>query len=181
MSGKVTGTFKVLRVEERPSPEAPPSMTLTVATEAIRATASPKMVASDDVEYWRKLAIQTGERLAIAEEQAKALRDAADEARSRFSKYKGRLDSAQARNNELQVQVVMLSADNEKLQAELAAVREEMRSKLVDQATFQRKVYEVRQQQTARARANAEQVEKEWWDLFVELSVSPPTAGEEQR
>lgn len=101
---------------------------------------------------WRKMAIEAGIRLDIAETQAKDLRIAADEARARFTKYKGRLDASQARVNELEVERIKLATENDELRAQLAR-----------QAEISRKVYEFRKSI----------LEGPLWDLFVETSVSP--------
>lgn len=105
-----------------------------------------------DLAYWRKLAIESGKRIEIMETQAKALREAADEARARFSKYKGRLDNAQARTNELEAERIALALRVEELQTLLAR-----------QAEVARKVYEFRQSI----------LDGPLWALFAELSVSP--------
>ena len=115
-----------LRVEE---PAAP-------ATESVAGPSTSVAVGSvvQDLDYWRKLAIQAGQRLQHVEDQAKALRREADEARSRFGKYKDRLDSANARNNDLQAQVVLLSAEVEA-----------MKGRLAQQDVVKQKVWEIRQ------------------------------------
>jgi septal ring factor EnvC (AmiA/AmiB activator) len=150
-----THQFKVLRVEE--TPVAGPAG--NVVTEAIPATPAGRP-ATDTVDYWRKMAINASDRLKIAEEQAKALREAADDARARFGKYKDRLDKAQERVNHLTVDVVRLSADNE-----------ELRAKLARQETLAREIHQYRQSL----------LEGPIWNLFTELAVSPHGAGEEKR
>jgi DNA-binding XRE family transcriptional regulator len=161
--------FKVLRVEETPADSGADK---PMATESIPATPAPRRPAiSDDVEHWKRLAIATGERLAIAEEQAKALREAADDARARFGKYKDRLDKAQARVNEQQVDIVRLSARVETLQAQVA----ERDAQLVTQDALARKVHACRQALIEWSQGGP------LWDLFTDLAVCPPTAGEEKR
>lgn len=160
--------FKVLRVEEPPA--AASAATGTVVTEAVQAAPAPKAAATGDVDHWRRLAIQTGERLAIAEEQARALREAADDARARFGKYKDRLDKASGRVNELTIEVVRLNAERETWKARIA----ERDAQLLAQAEIAREIYACRE-------AAREWFEKgPLWDLFVKFAVSPPTAGEEQ-
>jgi chromosome segregation ATPase len=68
---------------------------------------------------WRKVAIQTGERLQMAEASLKDVRKAADENRARLTKAKERLDSAQARVNELQAELVQVKAANEDYQTRM--------------------------------------------------------------
>jgi hypothetical protein len=167
---RASGKFKVLRVEE--SPAATVSVpSPVVVSEATRASAEPKAVAADDTDHWRKLAVQTSERLSIAETQAKALREAADDARARFGKYKDRLDKAQTRVNELQIQVVRLSTQLETQRAVVA----ERDAQLVKQADVARKFHACRQQMIDYVSNGP------LWDLFTELAVCPPTAGEENR
>jgi hypothetical protein len=165
-----SGQFKVLRVEE--SPVATVSVpSPVVVSEATRASVEPKTVAADDADHWRRLAVQTSERLSIAETQAKALREAADDARARFGKYKDRLDKAQTRVNELQIQVVRLSTQ---LEAQRAAVAERD-AMLLSQADISRELHAVRE-------AAREWVDKgPLWDVFVKFAVCPPSAGEEKR
>ncbi len=144
--------FKHLRVEETP--------TQTVITGRIETTVAAAVVPPAQPTQpidWRKLAVQNGERIAMLENQAKDLRAAADDARARFGKYKGRLDSSSARVNELQVLVTQLSAENA-----------DLRSQLADQVVLARKVHEFRQSI----------LEGPLWDLFVEVAVvSPQDAG----
>lgn len=73
------------------------------------------------LEQWRTLAISTGERLQHAEQQLKDLRKQADELRARMTKANERRDNAQARVNDLQSRVVLLTAANERLTAQVAA------------------------------------------------------------
>lgn len=98
-----------LRVEE-----SPPAV--------IAAPLSPPMV--QDVDHWRRLAIQTGERLQYAETQLVDLRKTADELRARMTKANERRENAQAKANELQVQVVNLTAERDRLQAELDPLKD---------------------------------------------------------
>lgn len=133
--------------------QAPATRRLRVeepAAEPVAERAAEAPLSGED--HWRKIAVQTGERLKYAEAQAADLRKAADEARARFSKYKDRLDKANAQVNELQVQLVTTSAERDELRAQLAA-----------QATVARKVHEFRQSI----------LDGPLWDLFVELAVSP--------
>jgi chromosome segregation ATPase len=51
----------------------------------------------------------------------KDLREAANEARARLTKAKERQESAQARGNELQAQLVLVTAEKEALAARVAA------------------------------------------------------------
>ncbi len=97
-------------------------------------TAEPKQDLSAEVERWRKMAIQAGERLAYAENQLKDLRQAADEARARFTKYKGRLDSANERVNDLQSQIIAVSAERDVLKAQV-----------VDQEVVKERIWAYRQ------------------------------------
>lgn len=101
-----------------------------------------------DLAYWRALAVQAGERLQIAETQLKDLRMAADDARARMTKYKGRLDSAQQRVNELQAQIIAVSAERDALQERVAR-----------QDVIKRKVHEYRQSL----------LDGPLWELFAEL------------
>lgn len=112
-----------------------------------------------DLDYWKNLAVATGDRLAHAEMQARDLRQAADDAKARFGKYKERLDRANERVNELQVQVVKLSAQRDELMAQLAK-----------QEVLARRVYDFRQSI----------LNGPIWELFSELVVSPPSAGVEK-
>lgn len=142
--------YSRLRVEDTPPSPAPqPKKVPDVVV--VNDPPSPKQA---DPDHWRKLAMQATNRLEIAEAQARDLRAAADEARARFSKYKGRLESAQARVNELQVQVVRVTAE-----------RDDARSQLARQEAIARKVHEYRQSL----------LDGPIWDLFTELAVvSPP-------
>lgn len=87
-----------------------------------------------DVAYWRQLATDTKDRLKIAESQAKDLREAADESRARMTKYKQRLESAQEQVTALQVKLVEVSAE-----------RDRLRETVPDVARIQRKLFEYRQ------------------------------------
>lgn len=116
---------------------------------------------SRDLAYWRKLAVEARHRIEILETSAKDLRTAADDARARFSKYKGRLDNAQARINVLEAERIKLAEE-----------RDELRAQLAKQADIARKIYEFRQSI----------LEGPIWDLFVEFSVSPAVlSGGEQK
>jgi hypothetical protein len=156
--------FKVLRVEDASVTAAGTGPVVTEATPPTPA----KPVVTDDVDHWRRMAVHSAERLAIAENQAKDLRQAADDARARFGKYKDRLDKAQARVNEQQVEIVRLSLKAETLQAQIA----ERDAMLVKQDQLARKVHGYRQQLL-------DYVENgPIWELFMELAVCPPSAGE---
>jgi septal ring factor EnvC (AmiA/AmiB activator) len=113
-----------------------------------------------DLDHWRKLALQSTERLNYAETQLKDLRVAADDARARFSKYKDRLDKANERTNDLQIELVRMTAE-----------RDDLRRQIASQEAVARKVHEFRQSI----------LNGPLWELFVELAVvSPPaTAGGE--
>lgn len=108
----------------------------------------------NDVAHWRTLAVQAGERLAFAERQAADLRKAADDARARFSKYKGRLDSANQRVNELQAQIITKSVECDTLRAQLAK-----------QDVLAQKVHKFRQSI----------LDGPLWELFAELAVCLPS------
>lgn len=112
---------------------------------------------NDDITHWRRMAVQAGERLSYAENQCKDLRVAADDARARFSKYKSRLDAANARVNELQSQLITVGAE-----------RDALREQVAQQDVLARKVHEFRESL----------LHGPLWELFVELAVSPPSAGE---
>lgn len=140
-----------------PLPKLRVEATPDVAPAAVKPAAAPH--ATETVAHWRKLARDTGERLSYAESQLKDLRTAADDGRARFSKYKDRLDKANEHVNDLQVQVVRLSTENESLRHQLA-----------------------RQEQVARhVHAFRESVlHGPLWELFTELAVvesSPQAAG----
>lgn len=95
---------------------------------------APAQQQDQDAAYWRQLATDTAERLKIAEMQAKDLREAADESRSRMTKYKQRLESAQEQVTALQVRLVEVSAD-----------RDRIREAVPDVERIRRKVFEYRQ------------------------------------
>jgi chromosome segregation ATPase len=124
-------TYSRIRVEETPPPVA----------EIVQAPPAQDLQA--EVERWRKMAIQAGERLAYAENQLKDLRQAADDARARFTKYKNRLDSANERVNDLQSQIIAVSAERDTLkarQAEQDVVKQklwEYRQSLLDGPLFE--------------------------------------------
>lgn len=121
-----------LRVEE-----TPPAAEIVTAPHVVEAP--------NDVERWRKMAVSAGERLAYAENQLKDLRQAADDARARFTKYKSRLDSANERVNDLQAQLIAVSNDRDTLKSQLATQEEAFHQKLADQAVVKQKVWEFRQ------------------------------------
>lgn len=144
-----TVQFKRIRVEETPPAAPTPAVTVTAG--------------SKDLEYWRTLAITTGERLSqsegtrVAQAAQLAQRDKTlDELRARLEKSQGRKDTAQTRINELQVQLVNVSAE-----------RDELRAALASQEALRRKVYEYRQSL----------LEGPLWELFVELSGTQVTGG----
>lgn len=118
-----------------------------VETKAAAASPAP------DLDHWKKLAITTGERLQYAENQLNDLRQAADEARARFSKYKERLDRANQRVNELQIDLVKITAE-----------RDDLRSQVAKQEKVSQLVHQYRQSL----------LEGPLWDLFTELAVCPP-------
>lgn len=129
-----------LRVEER------------AAAPADAAKAEPEQL---DLEHWRRLAVQSAERLSYAERQLKDLRAAADDARARMAKYKDRLDKANERVNDLNVALVTATADRDRLRGQLAT-----------QEAVARRVHEYRQSL----------LNGPLWDLFVELAVASPAA-----
>jgi chromosome segregation ATPase len=96
--------------------------------------APPVVDVEAEVHRWRKMAVDAGERLAYAENQLKDLRQAADDARARFSKYKSRLDGANERVNDLQAQLIAACAE-----------RDTLRARLVQQDVVKQKVWEYRQ------------------------------------
>lgn len=87
-----------------------------------------------ELQRWRKMAVDAGERLAYAENQLKDLRQAADDARARFSKYKSRLDGANERVNDLQAQLIAACHE-----------RDTLKARLVQQDIVKQKVWEYRQ------------------------------------
>lgn len=131
-------SYTKLRVEETPQ-----------STPAAEMVQPPVEVPAFDMEAdrnrWRTVAVQTGERLAYAENQLKDLRQAADDARARFTKYKGRLDSANERVNDLQSQLVARMAEVDTLRAQLAAEQDALKTRIADQDVVKRKVWEYRQ------------------------------------
>jgi chromosome segregation ATPase len=98
-----------------------------------------------DLAHWRALAIQAGERLQIAETQLKDLRVAADEARARMTKYKGRLDSASERINELQSKLITVSAERDAANDRLADVDNTIAQRVARQEVVKKLVHEYRQ------------------------------------
>jgi len=106
------------------------------------------VVDDKDVVYWRKLAQDTAERLKISDTQNRDLREAADEARARVTKYKQRLENAQERVNDLQLRLIAVSAE-----------RDALRESIPDVERIRRKVYEYRQSL----------LEGPIWELFSEL------------
>lgn len=135
-------------------------MKVETAAAASTATATAPAVAvaraDKDLAHWRKMAVEAGQRIEILETQAKDLRAAADDARARFSKYKTRLDNAQARINELEVERIKLSTSIDEYRVQVAR-----------QAELAKQVHEFRQSI----------IDGPLWKLFVELSVSPADAG----
>ncbi len=127
--------YRRLRVEETPPP----------IVEIVPTVAETSVDLQAELERWRKMAIQAGERLTYAENQLKDLRQAADDARARFSKYKGRLDSANERVNDLQAQLIAVHAERDELKAQLASEQEAWKARLADQDVVKRKVWEIRQ------------------------------------
>lgn len=114
-----------LRVEE---PTTPAVQIIEVAPE----TDTERLQA--EVTRWRGMAVNAGERLAYAENQLRDLRAAADDARARFTKYKGRLDGANERVNVLQSQLIAVSAE-----------RDAIKDRLASQDVVKQKVWEFRQ------------------------------------
>lgn len=171
--------FKILRVEETPGIDTQTAgkhsdcveQTLTAPVVAMPPS---KVAAPNDVEHWRLMAIQTADRLSIAEAQADALRTAADEARARFGKYKDRLDKAQATVNRQQVQLVRLTTEAEGLRRQLA-----------EKDAFVAALQRSRSETAKKIHAFKEVFEKSWWDAFAESAtdpiVSPLSAGEEKQ
>jgi chromosome segregation ATPase len=102
-------------------------------------------VVDKDLAYWRTLAVQTGERLQIAETQLKDLRMAADEARARVTKYKGRLDNANERVNDLQIKLIAISAERDAANERIQMLDAEFSSRLANHETVKRKIHEYRQ------------------------------------
>lgn len=123
-----------LRVEEaRP---APPVVTPPKAPVL-------RVVPVDQATDWRKLAIATGERLSYAETQLKDLRQAADDARARFTKYKTRLDHAQERINLLQADLVRVTAELEETKAATAKAVDDAQARLVPQDVLKQRLWEL--------------------------------------
>ena len=112
-----------------------------------------------DLAHWRAMAIGAGERLQIAEVQLKDLRVAADEARARMTKYKGRLDSANERINELQSKLIAVSAERDAVTERLAGTGAEFAQRLARQEIVKRKVHEFRQSI----------LDGPLWELFAEF------------
>jgi DNA repair exonuclease SbcCD ATPase subunit len=139
--------LKKLRLEET----APVAVVDTPSK--LQPTPEPTPKPISDLDHWKKLAIQTGERLQYAENQLKDLRQAADDARARFGKYKDRLDKANERVNDLQIQLVRLTAE-----------RDDLRASVANQEVIARRVHEYRQSL----------LNGPLWDLFAELAVCPP-------
>ena len=127
---------------------------MSEATTTPKAPERKQRTESEELIHWRKMAIQSGERLQIAETQLKDLKQAADEARARFSKYKTRLDTAQSRINELQAEVIKVSEE-----------RDALRDQVANQAIVARKVHEYRETL----------LNGPLWELFAELAVSSPS------
>jgi chromosome segregation ATPase len=121
----------------------------------------PKVVEKlNDLDHWRKMAVESSERLSYAETQAKDLRRAADEVRARLTKAKTRLDTANEKVNELNIELVRVSAECDRLRGQVA-----------NQERLARKIWECRQAI----------IEGPLFEVFAELAVSPPEeAGGEQ-
>lgn len=117
-------------------------------TESVQATVVPLVPVQRGLEEWRKLAVQSGERLQYAENQLKDLRAQADDLRARLTKSKTRLDSANERTNELQSQLIAVTAE-----------RDELRDRVARQDIVKRKVHEYRQSI----------LDGPLWELFAEL------------
>jgi hypothetical protein len=150
--------YKHLRVEEETEPKP-------VAQPRVVPIAQPRVEQPDaqakDVDYWRAIAQKNAERLALAEAQAKDLREAADEGRGRFTKVKSRLDSANARINELQIALTRVSAE-----------RDAMKVKIGRQEFLRREVHAFRQSI----------LDGHIWNIFSELcSDVSANAGEETK
>ncbi len=94
----------------------------------------PEVDKNTDVHHWRQMAVAAGERLAYAENQLKDLRQAADDLRARLTKQKTRLDNANERVNDLQSQIITVSAE-----------RDALKQKLAEQDVVKQKVWEYRQ------------------------------------
>lgn len=137
-----------LRLEED-APQSAPQPRLVSAPRPTPAQSSP------DLEHWKRMAITTSERLQYAENQLTDLRSAADDARARFGKYKERLDKANQKVNELQIQLVNITAE-----------RDDLRASIAKQELLARRVHEYRQSL----------LNGPLWDLFAELAVCPPAA-----
>lgn len=152
----VASAFKHLRVED----DAPAPVASAVPPELA------PLVEDHDVAHWKKLALSNGERLRYSEEQAQSLRQAADEARARFGKYKQRLDGANARVNELQVALTDKSVEVDKLRADI----DHLRAKLARQDAVKRRVHEYRQSL----------LDGPIWELFAEFCNESAEAGEEK-
>jgi uncharacterized coiled-coil DUF342 family protein len=117
-----------LRIEER---------TVTVAAVTGLAPVSKVMPAqvlrettipSQDVEHWRKLAIQSGQQLQNVQKQCTDLGKTADELRARLTKANERRENAQARANELHSQLIAVTAERDALRAELAPKKDVVRT-----------------------------------------------------
>lgn len=165
--------YKRLRVEE--TPPAPAVSEAEAALEPRVPYGEPVALATvNTVEHWRKLALSTSERLSYAETQAKDLRDAADDARNRFAKYKGRLDNAQRTINLQQTEIVTLTDRLERAEAELARMGAHYGALVAAQTELARRVWEYRKSL----------LEGPLWDLFGTLAtaiVGPPEAAGAER
>jgi hypothetical protein len=162
----MAGEFKHIRVEPDKLPAA--DETTTVRGDMVVGNVVPIQTTTQltlapkpdltDVTYWRRMAVQAGERLTYAENQCNDLRKAADDARQRFGKYKMRLDRANQDVNELQARLILKSAECDA-----------MREQLAKQDGIAQKVHAFRQSL----------LDGPLWELFAELAVSPPLAGVE--
>lgn len=146
----MSAPYRLLKVEDAPVVHAP-------TTNVVAVESTPQTIVQD-LDYWRKLAIQNGERLQYAENQLKDLRVAADEARARFGKYKTRLDAANARLNEQQL-----------LMTKQAEELESSRARLVKQEALAAKIAAYRHSLLESGPI---------WAIFEELALGSAAAGE---
>lgn len=126
------------------------------------------VVVDKDLAYWRTLATQAAERLQIAETQLKDLRMAADEARARVTKYKGRLDNANERVNDLQAKLIVVSVERDAMVERMKSLDAEFNARLARHEVVKRKVHEYRQSL----------LDGPIWELFAEFcrEVGAPAA-----
>lgn len=121
-----------------------------------------------DAEHWRKLALATADRLQHAENQGNDLRQTATELRARLVKANDRLDRANERVNELQVQLVRVTAERDRLRDSGDAER--LRALVGRHEEIARKVHQYRESLLTGP----------LWALFEELVSGPLLAGEEK-